>query len=382
MKYLESSELRSLDWWDLWATSFGARAKNLYLKNKYLGLLFVGPLLAMDIIYPKMRKWFASERTFPICHAHMGLGYLNLYSITNEDKFFDKAERLVQPLLEMASPRANGLGWGMKHEWITTEGLIPADTPCNTQTAYCYEFFEKLYLIQNNTIYLKKMEAILRHVISDFPEWRDGDTLSCSYSMSDKRRVINANSYRMFMLLSGSNYFSDPIYREKGLATLRYVLGMQKQDGSWPYSEKESFVDTYHTCFVLKNLIKSLPYTKDLKNVVEQAIENGFQYYYTFLFDDDGHPRPFSVKPRIVLHKYDSYDLAECIGLLADLNLESKRLEKLLYFAKSKFHTDAGWFIFRLYPLLKLKGIPYIRYANSAMFLNLTKVLLTSDVKK
>jgi hypothetical protein len=257
---------------------------------------------------------------------------------------------------------------------MTVQGLIPPGTPCNTQTAYAYEFFKQLHDITGHQEYIEYLSRIAKHVAYDFPERRIGDSLVCSYSMMDRAEVVNANSYRALMLIDAGTRFNDPEYLEKGIATLRYVLSMQGQDGSWPYSEDQPFIDNYHTCFIIKNLYKCKRVLGDTLGI-ENAIQRGLSYYFSYLFDRDGYPIPFAVKPRLTLYKYDSYDLAESISLLAELDIEHERIIQLIHLAKTRFQTKDGWFIFRRYPFPHLKGIPYIRYANSAMFLALTKVL-------
>jgi hypothetical protein len=375
-RWLVKEGLSSHDWWDLWATSLGGWAKSTFVKNQVLGSVGVVPLTLVDLVFPRVRRWFSEKRTFPICHSHIGLGFLNLYKLTNDPAYLDKAEQLVQPLLDMASPQTQGLGWGMKHDWMTVQGLIPKDTPCNTQTAYAYEFFAELHEVTHNDQYASHLGRIAIHVANDFPEWYDGDRLACAYSMIDSRKVVNANTYRMMMLLEAGRRFMNKRYHDKGLATLRYVLSMQRPDGSWPYAEDQQFVDTYHTCFVLKNLSKARDNAPQYNDQIEHAIEKGFLYYFANLFDNRNYPIPFAVKPRMVLHTYDSYDLAESLGLLADLRREPDRVRHLLSFAADRFQTKEGWFRFRLYRGLPIKGMPYMRYANSAMFLALTKVLL------
>jgi hypothetical protein len=285
----------------------------------------------------------------------------------------------VKPLLAIASPTANGLGWGMKHDWTTLKGLIPKDTPCHTQTAYAFEFLSALYDVTGNQQYIDYLHQIAEHTANDFREWQKDDRLASSYSPIDDRRVVNANSYRALILLEAGRRLGQRRYTDKGLATVRYVISMQKPNGSWPYSEDETFVDHYHTCFVLKNLRKVRVLAVGLENYIDRAVEAGLIFYFSRLFSSDGYPKPFAVKPRLVLHKYDSYDLAESIGLLALMRMEPERLLRLVEFARDKFQTKEGWFVFRQYPMFPVKGIPYLRYANSAMFSSLTLVASLSS---
>ncbi|MBX2962033.1 MAG: hypothetical protein KF687_05940 [Cyclobacteriaceae bacterium] len=379
LRWLEATELRSFDWWDIWGTRYGGWAKTMYFKNRVLGGLMVAPFIILDLFYPAARKWFVKKRAFPICHAHISLGYLNLHQITQDQSYLEKAINLVPELMDMASQKAqSGLGWGMKHQWMTIQGLVPIDTPCNTQTAYPFELFCRLYDLTNDPIYRHYLDKILRHVSNDFNEWWIEDMLVCSYSTIDNRRVINANSYRMYMLLEGGARFDNEEYTRKGVATARYIISSQNPDGSWPYSEDQSFVDCYHTAFVLKNLLRSKEILRKHSIDVDTVIKSGYSYYLENLFDAQRRPKPFAVEPRFTIFEYDSYDLAESIGLLSETSADRVLLHGLIQFAKEKFQTQAGWFRFRLYRFIRLNGIPYMRYANSAMFYSLTKFLKNS----
>lgn len=373
IRWLEKENFSSFDWWDIWGTKYGAWSKGLYFKNKYAGAFFIAPIVALDFVYPSFRKFFVKKRTFPICHAHVALGYLNLYEVEGRKNYLAKAEKLIAPLLAMASPYTTGLGWGMKHEWMTIQGLIPANTACNTQTAYPYELFVRLHELTGKNEYSEYLEKILHHINKDFAEWKEGDKLVCSYSTIDKRRVINANSYRMYMLIEGGKRFKNSTYTEKGIATLKYILSKQNSDGSWPYSEDQSFVDCYHTVFVLKNLLK----VKEILCLdvygLDDAVQKGLHFYFKHLFYKTGLPKPFAKEPRITLFKYDSYDFSESIGLLSILREYDFLLDRSIRFVTHRFLTKEGWCRYRLFNFFPFKGIPYMRYANTNMFLNLTK---------
>lgn len=374
--WADSEGLKTYDWWDIWSNSYGLWSKSLYVKNKNFGTIAVLPFILLDIFLPSFRRLFAKKRTYPISHAQVGLAYLNLYKATGKNEYLERTINLIDPLFKMASPLTKGLGWGMKHEWMTVQGLVPADTPCNTQTSYVYELMLELYLITNDSFYLDSLKKIANHVVNDFPEWWEDDKLVCSYSTVDARRVINANSYRMFILIDAGIRFNDEHCMAKGLATLKYILSKQSVDGSWVYSEDQHFIDGFHTCFVLKNLYKVNCLLKNPSLKIDEVIHKGLEYFSQHLIDKTDYPIPFSVKPRMVLYKYDIYDFAECIGLYADMGIRKNQVYKMLDFVKAHFQSKKGWFSFRIFPYWKSKGIPYMRSANSAMFLAISKALL------
>jgi hypothetical protein len=374
--WVESVNYESFDWWDIWGSSWGRRAKILFLRNKIVGAAAVIPVLIADIIYPQFRSLFVMKRQFPVSTCQIALGYLHLFEISRNDRYLKKAEAMVPVLIGLASVAARNLGWGIRHEWTTVQGTVKSDTPCHTQTAYGYEFFVKLYDLTGNATYKDYIERIARHICYDYPEWWDGDKLTSAYSTMDRRSVVNANAYRMYMLLDAAERFENDVYREKGLATLRYVLSTQNPDGAFPYSADQSFVDGFHTCFVLKNICKIRLLISRESIDVERALKKGVDYYLEHLISADGYPIPFSVKPRGILYEYDCYDFAECINLLVDLKIRGDIVQRLIDFVRVRFQTNEGWFIFRLYPLVRFKGVPYMRSANAAMFLALAKSAL------
>ncbi len=365
----------TFDWYDIWAYGYGKFAKRIYNKNMAVGLPFLIPVIVADLLYPNMRKFFCEKRHFPICIAHFGIGYLNLYQTTNKRYFLENAIALVPELLSMASDKSHGLGWGMNFDWYTRGNIIPANTPSNTQTSYVYEFFSDLLAITNDDRLEGYLRRIAEHVFGDYREMSHGDSIACSYFTTDNRIVVNANSYRMLMLCDAGYRFDNPDYTKKGLATLNYVISKQNPDGSWPYSEEEPFVDNYHTCFVLRNLLKTRAVIGKNHSRLETAIDNGLKYYFAHLFDQRGLPISRSVGSQIKIPAYDSYDFAESLNLLSEFKLDRALMTGILEFVLANLLTKEGWFRFRIFPFFNAKGIPYMRYANSAMFVALTNIL-------
>jgi hypothetical protein len=375
LRWARATDYATYDWQDLWATGVAGRVKAFYQKHRLLGPLAVAPFAAIDIAYPGCRRFFAKRRKHSISLAHLGLGHMHLYRMLGDPKALEAAIGFGNELLATATRTANGFGWGMKFRWHTIDGVIPEGTPCHTQTAYVYELLAALHGATSDPNYEAHLREIASHVCRDFPEWWLGKALASAYSTHDTRRVVNANSYRMMLLLDAGKRFGMQEYTDKGLATLEYVLSMQREDGSWPYSESEGFVDTFHTCFVLKNLVKTNRILGNGASRAQEAFQRGLAYYLSNLFDASGYPVPFSVRPRFTAYRYDSYDLAESIGILSELGSEHVRLRKLLQFVKTRVQTADGWFRFRLYPRVLGPGVPYMRWANSAMFVALTRFL-------
>lgn len=103
-------------------------------------------------------------------------------------------------------------------------------------------------------------------------------------------------------------------YEKNGEELINFVVGVQNTDGSWYYGfdhSNDNFIDNFHTCFVLKNLIKSSQINSNLK--INNTIEKGMNYYFKNLFDGN-YTIPFSYNTRIQLVDFEMYDVAEFIN--------------------------------------------------------------------
>jgi hypothetical protein len=117
------------------------------------------------------------------------------------------------------------------------------------------------------------------------------------------------------MLTSAADLLGDGSHWIVAERNLAFVLENQNRDGSWPYAVDgvRSFVDHFHTCFVMKALAKIHALTGHQGCL--EALARGLEYYFAHLFDEDGLPRPFARAPRLTVYKRELYDCAECINL-------------------------------------------------------------------
>lgn len=387
------NEYMSYDPSDLQETKLGKAAKQLWNEDSKFGLFLLLPIQLTEILFPQIRYLISKKRQHPICYAHVGTACLllsHLPKASNRQLYQQYADYCLEQMLSMARETASGIGWGINVEWQTKGGLLPANTPCYTQTAYCFEFIAFKNQLAPSPTLLEYLRSISEHIANDYLEFRDGDSdlLVSGYSILDTRVVLNAISYRSMILFSAFELFGDKKYLEKAVEALQYVLRCQGSNGEWFYSKNEAFIDGYHTCFILKNLLKI---EKSIKNIemdlkisseIRYAISDGLAYYKSNLFDGDEYPIPFSITNKPVLYKYDSYDLAEAINLFV-MTGDIDRVEILLDFFMNTMRTSKGLTRFRYYPWLSTvtEGLSFSRYANTAMLLALAKYLTYREIE-
>lgn len=370
----------SQDHQDFYASKAGRAAKALYYKNRRLGTLAVAPMVFCEAFAPWTRRFFFPRMRLPIADAHFAMGFAYLHEATGEARYLGRAIHFLEVLKRTRCPSYENYGWGYPFDWQTQNGIMRAGTPLITTTPYCYEAFEAVYQIDGNEEWRSIMRSAADHALQDYidHETRPG-AASCSYTPETEPGVVNASAYRAAMLLKAYETFGGQAYRDAAERNLAFVLDSQNSDGSWPYAVdgRRQFIDHFHTCFVLKNLVKAERVTGD--PLISQSIERGVHYYVSHLFDEDGLPKPFSRKPRTTVYRRELYDCAECLNLGALLRGRSSQLDSLvdrtLDDILQNWLLPAGSFRSRKL-LLGWDNVPMHRWGQSEMFRSLAQWLV------
>jgi hypothetical protein len=179
--------------------------------------------------------------------------------------------------------------------------------------------------------------------------------------------------------MEAARRFNNPDYTERARKNLNFILENQRDDGSWLYglsNRYEAFIDHFHTCFVLKNLIKINQLAPD--PTVLQAIHRGYRYYRTALYDADANPKSFALEPRTQIVRLELYNIAEAITLgallrdeIPDALLLAQCLAKK---AITKYQLPDGHFVTRVYLGGFRHKLPFLRWPQSQMFYALTNL--------
>lgn len=368
--------------WDhqsYFAGPWGGRAKAFYYRRPRLGTIAVMPMILSEAFIPDARCLFWKRQRLPIADAHYAMGFALLYQLTGDTSHCSRAVHFLKVLQDTRCPGYERYCWGYPFDWETRTGTIPAGTPLITTTPYAYEAFELVHYIDGDTRWQGIMRSIADHAAQDIRdrELSPGVT-TCSYTPQDEGGVVNASAYRAGLLARAAATFQEPALLKVAEGNIRFVLSVQKSDGSWPYSIDtiRDFVDHFHTCFVLKGLFRFERLTGDTD--CRRAIERGVEYYVKNLFDADGLPKPFSRAPRMTVYRNELYDYAECLNIclllqdrFSELAEVRDRVVKDLIQRWRK--TDGSFRSRRLY--LGWDNVPMHRWAQSQIFRALALML-------
>lgn len=387
-KWLETYGEDSYDFQTFYAGRYGGLAKTFYYQSRTFGLIAVAPIVFCEALVPSTRSLFWVRQRFPIADAHYAMAFVRLFRHTRDRRYLKRALHFLEVLRNTACQAKSGLGWGYPFDWVTIDGIIPHKTPLITTLPYVYEAFAAVQESEPHSRWRETMHSIAEHAYRDYPDHDAGSgAATCTYSTLpwDRGRVVNANAYRAFLLTRASYDFDSDQYRRAAEPNLHFVLNAQLPDGSWPYAVdgRRQFVDHYHTCFVLKALVKIEQLTG--RRDCRMAIENGLRYYAQHLFDAEGLPRPFAKPPRLIVYRKELYDYAECINLLTLVCGTSPILDARLSAAvtdvTTRWQRADGSFRSRKL-LIGWDNVPMHRWAQAQLFRSLTGLLSGSAAQE
>jgi hypothetical protein len=319
-RYCARDDLSTFDPYDIWKTPVGYQIKDFYNRHRFLGLLPAAALTVFDLFINDRPRWFYRRQEYPIVRAWAALALLNIFERTSEPGVLDSARIHLDWLSEHSCQGYSGPCWGLGFEYaVSADFIYDANMPLTTMTPYPLEAFVRYSELTGDDRYLMVIRGIYKFFDTDVEIMEETDEyLVTSYAAMRDRRVINAVSYVMYsysLMLRFLDAAEKRVAEEKIGKLYAYVVSKQGDDGSWAYSpDGRSFIDCFHSCIVLKNIIKTdaliaLPGCRDV-------VERGYTYLKAnFLVRKMGLVKRFSVKNKLSLMRFDLYDNAEMLNL-------------------------------------------------------------------
>ena len=317
-----SESLECYDPYDIWKTRFGIFIKNTYNKNKLAGIFPAAIFEIINLLFNNLLRFFFKKQEFPIVRAQAAITLINLYKVTDELKVINKAEEHIKWLITNFSTGFSGLCWGIGFEWAALKNMIYSkNEPFTTHTPYCLEAIDLYVSYSSNDEYIRYIESVFKFYENDIKIMFENDSLmSVSYSSKRDRVITNAVSYTLFAYTIFLKYFpnKNKLITKKIKKLYNFICVNQQEDGSWLYTpnDNNSFIDCFHTCFIIKNVLKS---RKNIELIgSDLLIKKGMKYLTdNFYCKKTGLYKRFSKKNKPSTIKYDLYDNAEVLNLFA-----------------------------------------------------------------
>ncbi|WP_421865992.1 hypothetical protein [Motiliproteus sp.] len=337
-----SYTVRSYDPYDLWSTKIGVWARERFYKGLLVGRLLCIIIGVVDWLVPELsrRIFRVRKKSYPISSC--------LLIGAQPDINYPSAIRWFCDCFKI-KPSAPSVGLGFC--WMSKNGLYDESVSFITHTPYFVEVCLQCYL-KTNDVNSYEMFFNSFHFIESLEVMEDGEShLALSYApVKEERIVVNANAYAAYLYCLHATYGAEDrraYCQAKAEKIINWILLNQEDDGSWFYYSDDAegnFIDCFHSCFVLKNLIKVRNIMPSLNDRVFLSIDRGFRFLKENMFDENSMLcKRFVSRDIKDPFKWDIYDQAEYLGLLIDLKL----YDEAALFAKhveAVFRREDDWF--------------------------------------
>jgi hypothetical protein len=356
--------------------------------------LVLAPLIIGESYFPRFSRWLFGIK--PTRNAKgialIAKGYLNLYKLTEDEKWKTKAVDLLDWLLGNQSSGYPYPCWGYPFDWATSEVIIPAHTPASVVSAAVFDVFWEAWLITKDERYLNTCTGICHFFGNHLNITKvNGETICFSYTPLDNYQVHNTNLLVADCLLRAGFATNDLKFISQGKMAANFALVEQNSNGSiFYYGRAQDYinpkrVDHYHSGFEMRCLHSIWQTTGD--ELYQNALKKYFSFYKGNLVksDADGtfpHMYP-GVKYPINIHS-----CAEAILLNAtlaqDYDCARDILDQIVMPILEQMVTRKGWFkymIRKVGPFEVHTSIPYMRWGQAWMFLALSEALLAANNK-
>lgn len=305
--------------------------------------------------------------------------YLTIYKDTPFQAFYkDKLYDFLEMARSTAFVAPDYIGWGYNFDWRNRNFKLPKYSPTSVNTSFMIHGLLDAYAATGDKRFVEMAECggfgLVKHF--NLTELDGVEGVCISYSTFDHSMVHNANLLASAALgrlgtLTGSDQLLD-----RSQAHLTFSIGYFKEDFSISYgvSDMQSWVDSFHTGFVLEQLWQ-LQQCGLLPKEHEEYLNGGLQFYKDSFFSDDGHPYYYAGKKGVV----DIHSPAEAIRLLSLIGDDRGLCERVLgWTVKHLYDTKRHYFWFRKTDI-NVNKINYMRWSQVWMLYALSTYLRAKD---
>lgn len=316
-----ADDLTSYDPYDIWKSPLGLETKALFYRNRLAGLIPAALLTLFDHFINNSLRIGYTKQEYPMARSLAALSLLTLYDKERNSALLDKAKSHIDTLIAISSKGYSGFCCGMNAPWASKNGRYPDGMPYSTNTPYALEALITYSKLAKTHEYDSVIASVFDFIERDLLVVHEDElSIALSYApVNEPRIVVNANSYSMLMYAMLLEYLPDQRDHivNKIERLYRFIAAEQADDGGWDYyadSAPGNFIDCFHSCFILKNIAKTIRIHR-LVGACE-VIEKGYEFLTENLYDPEtGLYKRFTRTDKPGLVRYDLYDNAEMLGL-------------------------------------------------------------------
>jgi hypothetical protein len=307
-------------------------------------------------------------------HGYMAWGYLNMYKMTGDTAYKQKAFDCLDWLDRNKAPGHLYHSWGNNFDYSSRGGRIAKYEPTIVWTSIIGQAFLDAYEMFAVERHLKVIESISAWILGlPREQTKRGDCLA--YFTFEQHSVHNSNMLGAAFLSRAAGLTQDAAAMRVAKSAMEYSCSRQRKDGSWYYAESSEYhwIDCFHTGYnldSLKRYIESAGDTEYMENLMA-----GYRYFKDHFFEKNGCPRYYHNR----LYPIDIQCAAQAIDtlvLFADHDKDATELaRKVARWTIESMQDTNGHFYYRIYPLGIKARTPMIHWGQATMYKALSFLL-------
>lgn len=318
--------------------------------------------------------------------ALFALAELSRFRATEDPQHAENAGDLIERLLGAKISGQTGDGrsttaFGYNFDWQSRSFFAPTGTPAIVPTAFASQALIEAYRVFEDEKYLSAAVEICDFILAGLNRSNETDDETCfSYTPLDHSIIFNASLLAGECLARVGAITTNSEYLDMAAKTARFVIRRQRDDGGWAYgaNAKQSWVDNFHTAYVLLSLYRISNNIPDLRSETFHAIKSGATFWLNNLFLGDGTPKYYdnAVCP------IDIHSAAVAISALCELNAIDERMlpmaRKTAEWTIANMRDEEGYFYYQRRKN-KVVKTPFMRWGQAWMAYALAR-LMESEV--
>lgn len=282
------------------------------------------------------------------------------------EQMHEQGRNCIKHLKNTVTRGFSGACWGHPFTYRSSRIYLPANMPSIVSTAYAVQAMLDAYLLDKDSSCLDIAKSSCDFIIRDLPRIGDEHQFVFSYIPQQEVAIHNANLLAAQVLIRVDSILGESNLVELARIAVQTTVDAQNENGSWYYDalqfsdRSSSFIDNFHTGFVLESLLDIYSVTQ--WDYLETSIRRGFEFYTDNLFHPDGSPR-HTVDGRGAV---DLRDCAQCMIVLSKISQvfdydTTIALDHIINWTTKHMKSRNGSFAFSNRRLLN-GHIPYIRF--------------------
>ena len=306
--------------------------------------------------------------------GYMAWGYLDMFGLTGNKQYREKAINNLEWLIEHKSPKYENYSWANHFDFASRGGRYSKHEPIIVWTALIGQVFLDAYERLEDEKYLKIAISVCNWIM-DVPREQTDSGICLSYLGYTQSSIHNSNMLGAAMLARTAKFTGNKKFLQVARDAMEYSCTRQLPNGAWYYGEQSNnhWIDNFHTGYNLNSLKCYIDNTGD-KNF-ENNLDRGFRYFKKSFFEENGRPKYYHNRA----YPIDSQCASQAIETLANFSeYDKSSLELALKVAKwtiEHMQDKDGYFYYRQYPLGIKAKTPMLHWAQATTYKGLTSLL-------